>query len=126
MSENVQGMSTEMARLSTTLENQVKTTDTYKVSLESLLAKINAIELEQAKRANRVYEVKEIQSDVKRIDSLIVDLQKKGSFDQSSNSETIDQLRKRVHTVEVELQARTKNVYEIPSILKRLEVVESK
>ena len=74
-------MSKEMAKLSTVLETQVKTTDGYARSLEALVTRISGVEIEQAKRSSRVYDIEQIRADSKfaktqseRLQRLVEDL----------------------------------------------------
>lgn len=95
LGSTVNTMSQEVAKLSVILENQVKLSDAYKVSLDAMSAEIRSIKIEQAKRTTRVYEMEQLSADVKFLKSELKRL-----------SEAVIHLRSKLDEVQRDLDSR--------------------
>lgn len=95
LGSTVNTMSQEVAKLSVILENQVKLSDAYKVSLDAMSAEIRAIKIEQAKRTTRVYEMQQLSTDVKFLKTELKRL-----------SEAVIHLRSRFDEVQRDIDSR--------------------
>ena len=114
-------LSTRFERLSVVLETQVEKANGWDRAFETAIARISEVELEQAKRTGRVYDIEKIQADLKRVEEASLKIEKKAISDHNSHSDTLSTLRMRVNSLDKELQARTVNVYKVPTLEKTIE-----